>query len=222
MTTYDLELMPPVVIAMKKPSGWFTNQPDTITFRFTCDHVLDTLTGSLIVHEETEENDGRKMVDRMLRLRGDPSDQLKNYPVGDVCGYFIPHLKDSEIDSEFTLVVPSKTFRDIRADAQVGKFPSSVRCYGDDGQSGFQNVDQHLMLRTNQSDAPIFVLVDFSFGTVLVEKRSEKESSRGNSQEIIFPKTIILDEGATLLLKQIRSYLIILIVLALIYLIHRW
>ena len=216
MTFYNLELMPPVVISMTK------NLPDTITFRFTCDHVLDTLTGSLIVHEETEENDGRKMVDRMLRLRGDPSDQLKNYQVGDVCGYFIPHLKDSAIDSEFTLVVPSKTFRDIRADAQVGKFPSSVRCYGEDGQSGFQHVDQHLMLRTNQSDAPIFVMNWFSFNTTLTEKVAEHESSTEKSQEIILPKIISHVDGTTHLLQGIRSYLIILVVLALIYLIHSW
>ena len=110
----------------------------------------------------------------------------------------------------------------MRADAQVGKFPSSVRFYGADGQSMFQSVDDHLMLRTNQADAPIFVLVDFSFSTVLVENWSEKESSRGNSQEIIFPKNISLDEGATHLLHGIRSYLIVLVVLALIYIIRHW
>ena len=106
MTFYHLELMPPVVVAMKKASGWFENQPDTITFRFSCDHVLDTLTGSLIVHEETEENDGREMVELMLRLRGDPPDQLKNYSVGRVCGYFIPHLKDSPRRRNLWVVFP--------------------------------------------------------------------------------------------------------------------
>ena len=119
-------------------------------------------------------------------------------------------------------MIPTKLFGEIRADARVGKFPSSVKFYGDDGQSGFQPVDHHLMLRTNQADAPIFVMNWFSVNTTLTEKVAEHDSSTEKNQEIILPKIISHVDGATQLLKQIRSYLVTLVALALIYIIHQW
>ena len=216
MTSYRLNLTPPVVISAPM------NAQPKIIFRFTCDHGLDTITGSLCISEGTEENEGRAMLERLLRLRGDPPDQLKHYPVGRVCGWFIPHLKDSEIDSEFNLVVPSKLFAEIRADARVGKFPSSARIFADDGRTALQDVDHHLMLRTNQADAPIFVMHSVDFYTTLAEPRAENESRRASSEARMPTKTINLDEGATHLLKGIRSYLLTIVVLALIHIIHHW